>query len=117
MTEPRSRTAGSSPSTDPRQDDPEQNGVGLIAAERKRQVEAEGWTPEHDDGHHGGDLAFAAAHYALTPSHRYWVDWPWPEPPKAHDAAYGPDRIRDLVKAGALIAAEIDRLIRKEARS
>jgi len=25
------------------------NGIERIAAERERQVEAEGWTPEHDD--------------------------------------------------------------------
>lgn len=90
-------------------------GIDLIRAERERQVSVEGWTAEHDDEHYGGDLAHAAAHYALTPSHRYLVDWPWPEPPKGHDAFYGPERIRDLVKAGALIAAEIDRLIRRGA--
>lgn len=37
-----------------------------IAAERVRQVEAEGWTPEHDDRHNNSELACAAA-YALAP--------------------------------------------------
>ena len=27
-----------------------------IAAERRRQIEQEGWTPEHDDQHRGGTL-------------------------------------------------------------
>lgn len=34
--------------------------IAEIAAERKRQIEAEGWTPEHDDAHDKGELARAA---------------------------------------------------------
>jgi hypothetical protein len=109
------------------------SGVELIAAERRRQVEAEGWTPEHDDQHEGAELAHAAALYALPADARQpvingWatsvtVDlvcylWPWWE-----SQVRGPDwalwwkptpedRVRELVKAGALIAAEIDRLQR-----
>jgi len=37
------------------------DGVALIAAERRRQIEAEGWTPEHDDEHTRGQIALAAA--------------------------------------------------------
>ncbi|PZQ21140.1 MAG: hypothetical protein DI569_12810, partial [Sphingopyxis macrogoltabida] len=37
-----------------------------IAAERRRQVEAEGWTPDHDDEHGDGSLAAAAATYAFS---------------------------------------------------
>lgn len=92
---------------------PEKNAIALIAAERQRQVEAEGWTPEHDDGHQDGEIALAAACYAI-PDRELGVDflsrlWPWgwdgwkPTPD---------DRIRELVKAGALITAEIDRLQR-----
>ncbi len=40
-------------------------GVELIAEERKRQVEEEGWTAEHDAAHTEGDLAMAAATYLL----------------------------------------------------
>ncbi|AMV20449.1 hypothetical protein [Planctomyces sp. SH-PL14] len=95
-------------------------GVELIAAERERQVSSEGWTPEHDDGHQYGELSNAAACYAMSDGNRsmmFGVEsghasvqglvWPfeshWWKPTPG-------DRIRELVKAGALIAAEIDRL-------
>ena len=39
-------------------------GAEMIAAERRRQVEKEGWTAEHDSGHPSGELAMAAACYA-----------------------------------------------------
>lgn len=91
-------------------------GIELIAAERQRQVEREGWTPAHDDEHDGMELTQAAAAYC---EHAYNQDlagvpgfWPWDESwwkPK--------DRIADLVRAGALIAAEIDRLQRAESRT
>lgn len=88
------------------------DGVALIVAERKRQVEVEGWTPEHDDEHGEGYLALAAAVYALPPDSRdddLMGLWPWDR------SWWKPgDRIRELVKAGALIAAEIDRLQRRE---
>ncbi|WP_395554037.1 hypothetical protein [Pseudomonas aeruginosa] len=92
-----------------------------VQAERRRQVEAEGWTPEHDDEHDSGEIACAAACYALPPAHpariegalgRYGRDpniWPWtrdwwkPAPN---------DRRRELIKAGALVLAEIERLDR-----
>ena len=92
------------------------SGVDLIAAERLRQVEVEGWTAQHDHDHPGDDLARAAACYALPDG---WRDirggsrrdmpylWPWAS------GEWKPtpgDRRRELVKAGALIAAEIDRL-------
>lgn len=89
------------------------DGLALIAAERRRQVEVEGWTPEHDDAHDTGELADAAACYAAAriagqkPSSRWpWsLDWWKPSPD---------NRVRDLVKAGALLVAEIDRLRRRE---
>lgn len=111
------------------------SGVALIAAERERQVTAEGWTLEHDERHKAGQLADAAACLAATEpifvrreqseqNRRYSVGTtfvtPWPH--ETHtgrgESFSGPwrrpetDRIRDLVKAGALIAAEIDRLQR-----
>lgn len=104
------------------------SGAALIAAERRRQLEEEGWSPEHDDTHEDGELAIAAACYAipddgdLTEPVRFptrsIVDgeripplWPW----EGRDYKRTPhDRERELVKAGALIAAEIDRLRRLE---
>lgn len=94
------------------------NGIESIAAERRRQIEVEGWTPEHDDEHDSGELAAAAACYTvaaidpegITPLDQLPIPWPWaPE-------WYKPANPRGaLVKAGALIAAEIDRLDRKAA--
>lgn len=90
-------------------------GVRRIAAERSRQTTEEGWTREHDAQHRGGVMARAAACYALPDEvrdRRIWTAplrtllWPWQSrwwKPK--------DRIRDLERAGALIAAEIDRLL------
>lgn len=87
------------------------DGAELIAKERKRQIEKEGWTKQHDrDMHDEGELLRAAICYARAGTEdidfdEARQDWPWsskwwkPE-----------DRIRNLVKAGALIAAEIDRL-------
>lgn len=84
-----------------------------IAAERGRQVEVEGWTPEHDDEHGAGELPAAAACYALSSYfdtdqareitfYRYWPwDRSWWKPSN--------DPRRDLVRAGALIVAEIER--------
>lgn len=86
-------------------------GIELIAQERARQVSQEEWTERHDDAHTEGELAEAACCYA-NPKHSpgflaRW--WPW-------DREFwkpAPDnRVRELVKAGALIAAEIDRLNR-----
>lgn len=96
------------------------SGIELIAAERKRQIEVEGWTERHDDGHTSAQMAFAGACYAQAagqivfakvktirlkeiPSMWLWAR-KWWKP--------SPDPIRNLVKAGALIAAEIDRLER-----
>lgn len=85
------------------------DGAEIIAAERKRQIEQEGWSEEHDDAHKWGELAWAATCYAMPPLDGRGLNWPWdrkwwkPTPD---------DRIRELAKAGALIAAEIDRLKR-----
>lgn len=81
-----------------------------VASERQRQMSIEGWTSEHDDAYQNSELADAAACYAInahnqgfsTPAH-----WPWdPEWWKQSGAR------RDLVKAGALILAEIERIDR-----
>jgi hypothetical protein len=41
--------------------------IELIAAERKRQIEEEGWTAEHDEQWKKGELAKAAMCYAMPP--------------------------------------------------
>lgn len=97
-----------------------------VLAERQRQIAGEGWTPEHDDTHAAGELAGAAACYAMqaaldsigprrlgdTVKHTIRELWPWAwdwwKPTKAR---------RDLVKAAALIIAEIERIDRAEGRS
>lgn len=88
------------------------NGIERIADERKRQLEVEGWTAAHDSQHDRHELAFAAAAYAIPPGYRREQsdgtppEWPWD--PKWWKPG---DRVRELAKAGALIAAEIDRLL------
>lgn len=100
-----------------------------VLSERKRQVEREGWTPEHDDAYTEYELAWAAITYAMaacadsaeravmdqfgdhsaTPGriNENWPwDWKWWKPK---------DRRRDLVRAAALIIAEIERLDRAAA--
>jgi hypothetical protein len=112
-------------------------GIELIAEERARQKTEHGWTEHHDDRHDDGELALAAACYATPkpllvheerqvqanssrgigdcysydyrPVTGYWDPWPWDE---EWDKRGKSTRIRDLQKAGALIAAEIDRLER-----
>ncbi|HBO3347737.1 TPA: hypothetical protein L4S52_001523 [Pseudomonas aeruginosa] len=90
-----------------------------VQAERLRQVEAEGWTPEHDDEHACDEIAAFACFYAMPPAARDW---------DASSTGYGDtlgeailpegwepktgDRRRDLVKACALALAEIERLDR-----
>lgn len=83
--------------------------VGVIAeihAERRRQIEREGWSARHDDRHHGcGELAGAAACYAVPELKDHL--WPW------QDNDWKPkERRRDLIRAAALIVAEIERLDR-----
>jgi hypothetical protein len=96
-------------------------GAGLIAVERVRQTSEEGWTPEHDDKHTNEELANAATDYidvaaiiahGFKDYHRAPFGWPF----EKEAWKPSPDPIRNLVKAGALIAAEIDRLQRKKER-
>jgi hypothetical protein len=89
-------------------------GIERIAAERERQVSVEGWTPEHDDEHINGEMRDAAIAYTQVCDDRAgecagdWFPWQWDrEWWKPSD-----NPIRNLEKAGALIAAEIDRLQR-----
>lgn len=80
-----------------------------IAHERERQVNAEGYTPEHDDAHDHCELARAAANYACrTDALMLSGTRVWPEGCECKPADYR----RLLVKAGALILAEIERIDR-----
>ena len=89
-----------------------------IVAERVRQVVKEGWLPSHDDQHAFGELAKAAGCYAWIAGQsdklRMIFDAPPPTWPSNWDFSWWKptDRRRDLVKAGALILAEIERLDR-----
>ncbi len=104
------------------------SGIELIAEERQRQIDVEGWTKDHDRSHEDQSLSIAASLYAMPSCHRdqntFDIDaydmvdrfWPWDygwwKPavigPSVSDNVIG--RIKELTKAGALIAAEIDRL-------
>ncbi|EPZ0818898.1 hypothetical protein [Pseudomonas aeruginosa] len=89
-----------------------------VQAERRRQITAEGWTPEHDDEHADGQMAQAAGCYAL---HAGGIGTDWPDGRQNGAALFWPwDKDswkpttprRDLVKACALALAEIERLDR-----
>lgn len=113
-------------------------GADLITAERMRQIEQEGYTPEHDDHHQNGALAVIAASLAVDGTDAQVFDPlergtpgmiscddpdtplggdPWRLIRKHGYRGNTPDRIRILSIAGALIAAEIDRKLRQSARS
>lgn len=79
-----------------------------VQAERRRQITAEGWTPEHDDLYCAAELPRAAAAYILNGANdEAPAIWPfsakWWKPSTAR---------RDMVKACALALAEIERLDR-----
>ena len=84
-----------------------------VMAERHRQVAVEGWTPEGDDAYKLEELALAASCYAAgyQPGSPPPAAWPWS--PSWWKPTGGR---RDLVKAGALILAEIERIDRAAAR-
>lgn len=97
-------------------------GAERIAAERQRQIEVEGYTAQEDEEYIDGELAGAGAAYAEL-AHRQIAEAPLfsikGRPPgqtwRWGHAAWRPseDPLRNLEKAGALIAAEIDRLLRE----
>lgn len=90
--------------------------IKLITEEMQRVIEVEGFDSKHDAQHAIGELANAASCYAMTPElrpaelppcHWPWIDFWKPSPS---------DRVRELQKAGALIAFEIERLLSKESQ-
>ena len=99
------------------------SGIERIAKERRRQIDQEGWTRKHDAQYLNGELQLAACSYAqfaarLVRSNRTDdrealakncpppMIWPW----HPNEWKPSPSPIRNLEKAGALIAAEIDRI-------
>ncbi len=107
---------------------PALTGVQLIAEERQRQIDAKGFTPDVDiksylPKHKRGELALAAIAYADNAAnalcHEVFEEdyleiagiWPW------HPTSWNPKNPRtDLIKAGALIAAQIDLMEALEAQ-
>lgn len=82
--------------------------IAEITHERKRQVVVEGFSRLRDDLHVHGELAQAAACYAAGEYSDIWPfdeEWWKPEMPR-----------RNLIKAAALIVAEIERLDRLAAK-
>lgn len=103
-------------------DDIKKTGVEIIAEERATHPQR-GFDIEHDAQHTDGAIADMAAIYActhretelrdLTIRQMIWGNaptWPYEETRNADWFTPQPDRIKELAKAGALIAAEIDRL-------
>lgn len=94
-------------------------GAEMIVIERQRQISKEGYDQKHDDEHADCELISAALSYAVMardqithgdkadPGFVCEMYWPF------ESASWKPkDRIHNLTIAGALIAAEIDRLQR-----
>lgn len=79
-----------------------------VLAERKRQIEVEGRTPESDDQYDSYQLADAAACYALNSMRPGGhLIWPW------HESWWKrATHRRQMVKAAALMLAEIERIDR-----
>lgn len=96
-------------------------GVEMITAERERQVTEEGHSDAHDDEHDRGEIIAAAIAYAAVAERQVCggesmpdVEVSWPLERSSWKPKGQP--IRNLVRAGALIAAEIDRLRRASLR-
>lgn len=88
-------------------------GANLIHQERQRQVDVLGWSATTDDTYDSNQLLDAASTYITSAQYGKAEalrseQWPW-----KNEYPFNPSTsIRDLVKAGALIAAEIDRRLR-----
>lgn len=85
-----------------------------VLAERRRHVEGEGWTPEHDDSHDKSEMTFAAIAYLMAVVNPNAAPIWWPSFSWSWDW-FKPGAVRRmLVKAAALLIAEIERLDRKD---
>lgn len=96
----------------------------MINAERRRQIEEEGYTPERDDARDAEDLAWLACYYAM-PCAIQRFDLLCRPSDMYRETAWGPEwakresksRVRQLVVAGACISAELARHLRAEAKN
>jgi hypothetical protein len=97
------------------------NAISMIEQERMEQLTKHGWTEKHDDQYDMRELALGAAAYCLQAAGvgvnaaRIWPFAPENFKPRMvslrqTDACEA--RIGNLVKAGALIVAEIERMRR-----
>jgi hypothetical protein len=84
-----------------------------VMTERARQIDVEGWTTEQDDALEFEELPIAAACYILADAYDSVPD-PWPF---AADWWKPKDRRRNLVRAAALLVAEIERMDRAAERA
>lgn len=111
-----------------------EDGARRIVLERRRQIQQEGWSLEHDDTLTNHQLVWAAICFAapervymlkhsVTPAdpvlafHDLWpkgLDPAFDKRPTHRKTVTTRQRIRLLEKAGAMLAAEIDRLLRVE---
>lgn len=102
-------------------DNPHASTMSMLLVERLSQIAVKGYTPKRDDGYVKGELAMAAGSYALAEDYRRVspnvanIEAPfcwrfnrdsWKPTPN--------DRLKELTKAGALIIAEMERLLRIE---
>lgn len=86
-----------------------------VIDERQRQLDVEGWSESHDDQYQHNELSTAGGLYALhahdiSPAHFKSPPglWPW------NSEWWKPKSSRkDLVRAAALIIAEIERIDRE----
>lgn len=85
-----------------------------VLAERRRQIEVLGWTPAHDDKHSDHELVWAAICYCHSGHGEGGREapgyWPW-----SLQSWKPKTRREDLVRAAALIVAEVERLDRASA--
>lgn len=101
-------------------------GIELIVQERQQQITEKGFDAAHDDRHRDGSILRCAVE-VLRPSQemrdfedgkvQFWGPHAWPFGRARHiRKKYSDNRVHQLVIAGALIAAEIDRLNRAEGK-
>jgi len=92
--------------------------IAEIIAERRRQIVCEGFSHEHDDLHASGEIAAAAGCYALQAAgcelrgRDIGRFWPWSA------SCWKPkDQRQDLIRAAALLVAELERIDRAASNS
>lgn len=87
------------------------DGATLIAEEREEQKTQ--WSNEHDDDHDAGELELAAVALIFLDKDPGSAVGCWPWEPKRLDGYVEKGRVQQLITAGALIAAELDRELRQ----